>query len=46
MRIAAADRETHERFLRHKLTRLGNVASIETGLALGQVKGSEILPIR
>ena len=33
MRIAAADLEAYERFLKDKLTRLDNVASIETSLA-------------
>lgn len=45
MRIAAADLEAYERFLKDKLTRLDNVASIETSFALGQVKRSEVLPI-
>ena len=31
--------------LKDKLTRLDNVASIETSFALGQVKRSEVLPI-
>jgi len=43
MRIAAADLEAYERFLKDKLTRLDNVASIETSFALGQVKRSEVL---
>jgi len=45
MRIVAADLEAYERFLKDKLTRLDNVASIETSFALGQVKRSEILPM-
>ena len=45
MRIVAADLESYERFLKDKLTRLDNVASIETSFALGQVKRSEALPI-
>jgi Lrp/AsnC family transcriptional regulator, leucine-responsive regulatory protein len=45
MRIVAADLEAYERFLKDKLTRLDNVASIETSFALGQVKRSEVLPI-
>lgn len=45
MRIAAADLEAYERFLKDKLTRLDNVASIETSFALGQVKRAEVLPI-
>ena len=45
MRIAASDLEAYERFLKDKLTRLDNVASIETSFALTQVKRSEVLPI-
>lgn len=45
MRIVARDLEAYERFLKDKLTRLDNVASIETSFALGQVKRSEILPL-
>ena len=41
----ARDLEAYERFLKDKLTRLDNVASIETSFALGQVKRSEILPL-
>ena len=46
MRIVAQDLDAYERFLKDKLTRLDNVASIETSFALGQVKRSEALPIR
>ncbi len=45
MRIVAADLEAYERFIKDKLTRLENIASIETSFALGQVKRSEILPL-
>jgi Lrp/AsnC family leucine-responsive transcriptional regulator len=45
LRIVAADLEAYERFLKDKLTRLDNVASIETSFALGQVKRSEALPL-
>ena len=45
MRIVARDLDAYERFLKDKLTRLDNVASIETSFALGQVKRSEILPL-
>lgn len=45
LRVVAADLEAYERFLKDKLTRLDNVASIETSFALGQVKRSEALPI-
>ncbi|WP_173931651.1 Lrp/AsnC family transcriptional regulator [Chelativorans sp. Marseille-P2723] len=46
MRIVAADLEEYERFIKDKLTRLDNVASIETSFALGQVKRSELFPLR
>jgi Lrp/AsnC family leucine-responsive transcriptional regulator len=45
MRIVARDLDAYERFLKDKLTRLDNVASIETSFALGQVKRSEALPL-
>ncbi len=45
MRIVASDLEAYERFLKDKLTRLDNVASIETSFALGQVKRAEVLPL-
>lgn len=45
MRIVVSDLAAYERFLKHKLTRLEGVASIETSFALGQVKRSERLPI-
>jgi Lrp/AsnC family leucine-responsive transcriptional regulator len=45
MRIVASDLEAYERFIKDKLTRLENIASIETSFALGQVKRSEILPL-
>lgn len=45
MRIVAADLEAYERFIKDKLTRLENIASIETSFALGQVKRSEVLPL-
>jgi Lrp/AsnC family transcriptional regulator, leucine-responsive regulatory protein len=45
MLVVAADLDAYERFLKDKLTRLDNVASIETSFALGQVKRSEALPI-
>jgi Lrp/AsnC family leucine-responsive transcriptional regulator len=46
MRIVAADLAAYERFIKDKLTRLDNIASIETSFALGQVKRSEVLPIQ
>lgn len=45
LRIVAADLEAYERFIKDKLTRVENIASIETSFALGQVKRSEILPL-
>ena len=45
MRIVAADLEAYERFIKDKLTRLENIASIETSFALGQVKRTEVLPL-
>ncbi len=44
-RIVAADLEAYERFIKDRLTRLENIASIETSFALGQVKRSEVLPL-
>jgi Lrp/AsnC family leucine-responsive transcriptional regulator len=41
----AADLEAYERFIKDKLTRLDNIAWIETSFALGQVKRSEMVPI-
>ncbi|WP_454011396.1 Lrp/AsnC family transcriptional regulator [Aquamicrobium terrae] len=45
MRIVAADLESYEHFIKSKLTRLDNIASIETSFALGQVKRSAVLPL-
>lgn len=45
MRIVAADLEAYECFIKDRLTRLENIASIETSFALGQVKRSEVLPL-
>ena len=45
MRIVVRDLDAYEHFLKTKLTRLDNIASIETSFALGQVKRSEILPL-
>jgi Lrp/AsnC family leucine-responsive transcriptional regulator len=44
MRIVVRDLEAYERFIKDKLTRLDNIASIENSFALGQVKRSEVLP--
>lgn len=45
LRIVVPDLESYERFLKHKLTRLKGVASIESSFALGQIKRSNVLPI-
>ena len=45
MRIVVADLAAYESFIKDRLTRLNNVASIETSFALGQVKRSEVLPL-
>ena len=45
LRIIVSDLAAYERFLKDKLTRLDNVASIESSFALGQVKRSSALPI-
>ena len=45
MRIVVRDLEAYEHFIKNKLARLDNIASIETSFALGQVKRSEILPL-
>lgn len=46
LRIVVPDLGAYEQFLKDKLTRLDGVASIETSFALGQVKRSEVLPLR
>ncbi|MEQ1950188.1 Lrp/AsnC family transcriptional regulator [Mesorhizobium sp. CN2-181] len=45
LRIVVRDLDAYEEFLKAKLTRLDNVASIESSFALKQVKRSEILPL-
>ena len=45
LRIIVSDLEAYEAFLRDKLTRLDDVASIETGFSLKQIKRSEVFPI-
>lgn len=45
MRVVVRDLDAYERFIKDKLTRLDNIASIETSFALGQVKRSEVLPL-
>jgi Lrp/AsnC family leucine-responsive transcriptional regulator len=45
LRIIVSDLAAYERFLKDKLTRLENVASIESSFALGQVKRSHSIPV-
>jgi Lrp/AsnC family leucine-responsive transcriptional regulator len=45
LRIIVSDLAAYERFLKDKLTRLDNVASIESSFALGQVKRSVSVPV-
>jgi Lrp/AsnC family leucine-responsive transcriptional regulator len=45
LRIIVSDLSAYERFLKDKLTRLDNVASIESSFALGQVKRSFSVPV-
>ena len=45
VRVVVPDLSAYERFLKDKLTRLDNVASIESSFALGQVKRSFSVPV-
>lgn len=45
LRVATRDLAAYERFLKTKLTRVENVASIESSFALKQVKYSNALPL-
>ena len=45
LRIIVSDLAAYERFLKDKLTRLDNVASIESSFALGRVKRSYSVPV-
>lgn len=45
LRIVVKDLDAYEQFLKHKLTRLDGVDSIETSFALDQVKRSSHLPL-
>jgi Lrp/AsnC family leucine-responsive transcriptional regulator len=45
LRVATRDLSAYERFLKNKLTRVGNVASIESSFALKQVKYTNSLPL-
>ncbi|WP_322096681.1 Lrp/AsnC ligand binding domain-containing protein [Pelagibius sp.] len=43
--VVVADLAAYERFLKTKLTRVANVASIESSFALKQVKYTNVLPL-
>jgi Lrp/AsnC family transcriptional regulator, leucine-responsive regulatory protein len=45
LRVATRDLSAYERFLKTKLTRVDNVASIESSFALKQVKYTNSLPL-
>jgi Lrp/AsnC family leucine-responsive transcriptional regulator len=45
LRVVCADLAAYEQFLRHKLTQVEGVASIESSFSLGQVKYSRVLPL-
>ena len=45
LRVATRDLSAYERFLKTKLTRIENVASIESSFALKQVKYTSALPL-
>lgn len=45
LRVVVADLTAYERFLKTKLTRVGNVAAIESSFALKQVKYTNVLPL-
>lgn len=45
LRVVVADLAAYERFLKTKLTRVGNVAAIESSFALKQVKYTNLLPL-
>jgi Lrp/AsnC family leucine-responsive transcriptional regulator len=45
LRVLVRDLREYEAFLKNKLTRLEEVASIETSFALTQVKRSHVVPI-
>lgn len=45
LRVVVADLAAYERFLKTRLTRVKNVASIESSFALKQVKYTNVLPL-
>ena len=44
LRVAVADLAAYERFIRHRLQRIGGIGSIDTSLAYGTVKRSFVFP--
>lgn len=45
LRVIVSDLAAYERFIKDRLTRLDNIASIESSFALGQVKRSFSVPV-
>jgi Lrp/AsnC family leucine-responsive transcriptional regulator len=45
LRVVVPDLSAYERFLKHKLTRLEGISSIESSFALDQIKYSSALPL-
>jgi Lrp/AsnC family leucine-responsive transcriptional regulator len=45
LRVVVADVAAYQEFIKHKLTRLDGIASIESSFALEQVKYTNVLPI-
>jgi Lrp/AsnC family leucine-responsive transcriptional regulator len=45
LRVVASDLADYERFVKARLTRIANIANIESSFALGQVKHTGALPL-
>jgi Lrp/AsnC family leucine-responsive transcriptional regulator len=45
LRVVVPDLAAYERFLKHKLTRLEGISSIESSFALDKIKNSSALPL-
>jgi Lrp/AsnC family leucine-responsive transcriptional regulator len=45
LRVVVPDLDAYERFVKHKLTRVEGIASIESSFALEQVKYTNVLPV-
>ena len=45
LRVVVADLVAYEQFIKHKLTRLDGISSIESSFALDQVKFAVSLPL-